>query len=181
MIRSICAGLVAALLMFPGGTQARSPGVPATSASGPAEAAAAVAYIAPVSGPLQVLRPFQAPASVYGPGHRGVDLAQPQGALVLAAAVGVVRFAESVAGRGVIVVVHPDGVSTEYEPVRAVVRAGAAVARGDPIGRLHGAHRGCPAACVHWGARRAGRYIDPLALVQPLGPVRLLPWVSGRG
>ncbi len=130
-------------------------------------------------GQLVVLRRFDPPSTVYGPGHLGADLALGAGELVLAAGAGTVRFAGPVAGRGVVVVAHPDGVSTEYEPVQPLVRAGAAVSAGAPIGRLTGAHRGCPAACLHWGAKRAGAYLDPLSLLRPLGPVRLLPWHPG--
>ncbi len=88
-----------------------------------------------------------------------------------------IRFAGQVAGRGVVVVAHPDGVSTEYEPLLVLVRVGARVGAGQPIGRLAGPHRGCPAAgCLHWGARRGEQYLDPLSLLRPLGVVRLLPW-----
>ena len=137
---------------------------------------APVAYSAPVS-PLVVLRGFSAPASAYGPGHRGVDLAAPAGTVIVSAGAGAVSFAGSVAGRGVVVISHADGIRTEYEPVRPTVSAGQLVTRGQPIGVLHGGHLGCPpGACVHWGARRGTVYLDPLLLLRPLGPVRLLPW-----
>ena len=75
----------------------------------------AVRYSAPV--PLRVVRAFEQPAGPYGPGHRGVDLAAAAGDAVRAAADGTVTFAGSVAGRGVVVVRHADGVRTEYEPL----------------------------------------------------------------
>ncbi|MEP6851225.1 MAG: M23 family metallopeptidase [bacterium] len=132
-------------------------------------------YRSPVD-QLRVLRPFQPPRTQYGPGHRGVDLALAAGGLVRAAATGVVSFAGPVAGRGVVVVLHPDGIRTEYEPVAAAVQRGAAVAAGQTIGTLRGLHAGCAGPCLHWGARRGEVYIDPLGLLRPLGPVRLLPW-----
>src|SRR5689334_2947117 len=136
---------------------------------------AAVTYLAPA--PLHVVRAFEAPATPFGPGHRGVDLATRTGAAVRAAAAGVVSFAGAVAGRGVVVVQHADGVSTEYEPVIPTVRRGATVRGGQLLGHVHGRHGGCaPGACLHWGARRDGVYFDPLLLLAPLGPVRLLPW-----
>ena len=151
-------------------TRTNAAPVPATPAS---------TYSAPLAGQLVVLRGFQPPPTPYAAGHRGVDLATSPGAEVLAAGDGRVRFAGSVAGRGVVVVVHPDGISTEYEPVRPLVAAGAAVARGQPIGRVLGAHGSCaPQRCLHWGARRAEAYFDPLSLLRPLGPVRLLPWAN---
>lgn len=137
--------------------------------------AAAVTYVAPV--PPRVVRPFEAPATPFGPGHRGVDLAARPGEAVHAAGTGVVSFAGSVAGRGVVVVQHSDGVSTEYEPVTAAVARGASVRTGQVIGHVHGRHGACaPSGCLHWGARRDGAYFDPLLLLAPLGPVRLLPW-----
>jgi murein DD-endopeptidase MepM/ murein hydrolase activator NlpD len=82
-----------------------------------------------------------------------------------------------VAGRGVVVIEHPDGVSTEYEPLLALVRTGQLVTAQQPIGRIAGTHEGCPAdSCLHWGARRGAVYFDPMSLLQPLGVVRLLPW-----
>lgn len=134
-------------------------------------------YTAPIAGPLQVLRPFEPPPTPYAAGHRGVDLAAPPGGLVLAAAAGRVTFAGPVAGRGVVVIAHADGIRTEYEPVAPLVAPGQTVARGQPIARLRGQHDNWPAGqCLHWGARRGDPYIDPMSLLRPLGPVRLLPW-----
>lgn len=138
---------------------------------------AAVGYRPPVAGTLHVLRDFDPPSTPFGPGHLGVDLALRQNAAVLAAAAGTVTFAGPVAGRGVVVVQHADGIRTEYEPVLPSVRRGAVVAAGTPVGTLHGTHRGCPSSdCLHWGARRGDAYLDPLSLLAPLAPVRLLPW-----
>ena len=141
-----------------------------------ADAPSDTAYAPPIAGPMRVLRPFQPPPTPYSAGHRGVDLGTPPGAEVLAAGAGLVTFAGTVAGRGVVVIAHPDGIRTEYEPVRAFVAAGQAVARGRPIGRVSGQHGAWPPGrCLHWGARRGDVYLDPLLLLRPLGPVRLLP------
>lgn len=141
--------------------------------------AAPVTYQPPVPLPLRVVRSFDPPATPYGPGHLGVDLAVPAGQPILAAGPGVVGFAGPVAGRGVVVVDHPDGIRTEYEPVTVLVRRGAAVVAGTPVGTLAGHHAGCAVRrCLHWGARRGEQYLDPLGLLAPLGPVRLLPWVA---
>lgn len=97
---------------------------------------------------------------------------------VLAAGDGVVVYAGPLADRGVVSIHHPDGLRTSYEPVRATVHPGQVVHRGDPIGALDNGHLGCPAsACLHWGLRRDGRYLDPLLLVR-VTHVRLLPWAS---
>lgn len=104
-----------------------------------------------------------------------MDLLSEVGATVLAAADGVVTFAGRVVDRGVIAVRHPGGLRTSYEPVDASVEAGAPVRAGEAIGVLVGGHRGCPvAACLHWGLRREGVYLDPLLALLPLR-VRLLP------
>lgn len=150
--------------------------VAGTAASTATKALQAVSYAAPLAGPIQVVRAFAPPASQYGPGHLGVDLRSGQQAPVLAAAAGKVRFAGPVAGREVVVLLHADGISTEYEPVRPLVRTGATVRRGQPIGAVTGIHRGCATGCLHWGARRGAAYLDPLGLLGRLGVVRLLPW-----
>jgi hypothetical protein len=140
----------------------------------------AVRYRAPVPGPIVVVRRFEAPPLPYAAGHRGVDLAAPPEQVVLTAARGRVSFAGPVAGRGVVVIAHADGIRTEYEPLRPLVSAGSLVAAGQPIGLLRGQHDRCPPArCLHWGARRGGVYLDPMLLLRPLGPVRLLPWPPG--
>jgi murein DD-endopeptidase MepM/ murein hydrolase activator NlpD len=138
--------------------------------------ATVVTYSAPVPAPFRVVRGFSPPATRYGAGHLGVDLAAAPGRAVAAAADGTVTFAGPVAGRGVVVVAHADGIRTEYEPVTPLVHAGQAVRRGAVLGRLSGHHPGCATSCLHWGARRGAVYLDPLSLLVALGPVRLLPW-----
>jgi murein DD-endopeptidase MepM/ murein hydrolase activator NlpD len=132
----------------------------------------------PVAGPAKVLTAFQPPATRYGPGHRGVDLALKTGSPVLAAGDGTVVFAGPLAGRGVISIDHPVGIRTTYDPVTALVRAGDRVFAGQVIGVLQAGHPSCaPAACVHWGARLTdGSYVDPMGLVSGVMAVRLLPW-----
>ncbi|MGN6609747.1 MAG: peptidoglycan DD-metalloendopeptidase family protein [Jatrophihabitans sp.] len=180
-MHGVVAGLVLLALVGAGADRAGAgPGAPTGPAAAPTAirtAPAEVRYRLPVAAP--VLKPFDPPATRYGAGHRGVDLAAAQGAAVIAAGAGTVVFAGPVAGRGVVVLAHPDGLRTEYEPVRPLVRVGAVVASGTRIGVVAGRHAACaPASCVHWGARRGDVYVDPLVLLTPLGPVRLLPWSS---
>jgi murein DD-endopeptidase MepM/ murein hydrolase activator NlpD len=132
------------------------------------------AWVWPLPPPPAITRPFQPPATAYGPGHRGVDLAGAVGVPVRAAGPGWVSVAGLLAGRGVVVVVH-GSLRTTYEPVLATVHVGSVVAGGDMLGRLQAGHPGCPAAaCLHWGLLRGPTYLDPLTLVGR-GPVRLLP------
>ena len=127
--------------------------------------------------PLAVVTPFRPPATRYGTGHRGVDLAAAPGVLVHAAGDGVVVFAGLLANRGVVSVEHASGLRTTYEPVTALVSAGVTVRRGEVIGRLERGHASCPAgACLHLGARMPDHvYLDPLALFR-VWTVRLKPW-----
>ena len=121
-----------------------------------------------------VVADFDPPASPYAAGHRGVDLAGRAGQRVVAAAAGRVTFAGSLAGRGVVVVDH-GATRTTYEPVRASVTVGDAVAAGDPLGVLQAGGSHCaPSVCLHWGLIEGDTYLDPLTLVGA-GPVRLLP------
>ncbi|MGK5171811.1 M23 family metallopeptidase [Geodermatophilus sp. CPCC 205761] len=145
---------------------------PAGAVAEPAAGVGAL-WVRPVDGP--VTRPFDQLPDPYAAGHRGVDVAGPPGAPVLAAGDGVVVFAGMVAGRPVVSVDHAGGLRTTYEPVEPAVGAGQVVARGSPIGTLAAGHEGCPvAACLHWGLRRGEVYLDPLALLEP-PEVRLLP------
>jgi len=137
--------------------------------------------LAPVTGvwPLQprpaVVAGFDPPASRYGAGHRGVDLAGGLGARVRTALAGRVSYAGRLAGRGVVVVDH-GSTRTTYEPVAATVHVGDRLRAGTVIGRLQlfGSH--CfPRSCLHWGLIEGrDHYLDPLTLVGA-APVRLLP------
>ncbi|SMD03053.1 M23 family metallopeptidase [Lentzea albidocapillata] len=126
----------------------------------------------PLPPPHPVMRAFEAPASPFGPGHRGVDLASPAGTPVLAAGDATVVFAGAVAARTLVSLQHRNGLRTTYEPIAPAVTAGRPVRRGEVIGHLQAGH--CPTPCLHWGARRGQAYLDPLRLVSS-GRVRLLP------
>ena len=91
---------------------------------------------------------------------------------MLAAADGVVAFAGSVAGRGVVTIDH-GGVRTTYEPVTAQVTAGQRLGAGDAIGVLAGGGH-CAGRCLHWGLRAGREYVDPLLLVRGRSAVALV-------
>lgn len=131
----------------------------------------------PVDPAPAVVRPFTPPPTPYSAGHRGVDLLAPVGTVVLAPADGVVAFAGRVAGRVVVAVQHDGGRRSAVEPVLPLVTRGARVARGDPVAVVAGGTGHCtPRACLHWGVRQDGRYVDPLSLVgASLAPAVLLP------
>ncbi|MFC9031939.1 murein hydrolase activator EnvC family protein [Streptomyces arboris] len=137
----------------------------------------------PLAGRPTVLRGWEPPATPYGPGHRGVDLAARPGDAVVAAATGRVSFAGRVAGRGVLVIELAGSgappLRTTYEPVRALVKKGDEVVAGQPVGVLEAGPFHCAGGCLHWGLRRGEAYLDPLTLLPRAllrrGPSRLLP------
>ncbi|MGA4508633.1 peptidoglycan DD-metalloendopeptidase family protein [Propionibacteriaceae bacterium G1746] len=161
--------LLAALLVLVG-VVAPSSQVPHASA---ADRIPGLVLQPPVPGAL--LRGFSAPLQRWGAGHRGVDLAARVGEPVRAGAAGVISFAGTVAGRGVVTIDHGNGISTTHEPVQATVSPGDRVAAGNLIGRIG---TGSHVDGLHWGLRRSGNYHDPmLQLVgrgQASGPIRLL-------
>jgi len=172
---ALAALVLAALILASNALPPAAPPRPPAPSPPPSPPTSAPRYAWPLAPPHPVLRPFQQPATPYGPGHRGVDLGGADGEPVLVAADGVVSFAGSVATRGVVAVTHAGGVRTTYEPVRPEVTAGQWVRRGEEVGRLMPGHEGCAAACLHWGARRGSEYLDPLRLLSTQR-VRLLPW-----
>ncbi|MBO3103208.1 murein hydrolase activator EnvC family protein [Cellulomonas fengjieae] len=146
---------------------------------GPAPSAGT--YRLPVAGTADVVRAFVPPPTPWAAGHRGVDLRSALGADVLSPVAGVVTYAGSVAGRGVVTVTDAQGRRSSLEPTVPAVRVGDLVAAGARLGAvsLDGSH--CePAACVHWGVRVGAEYVDPLALLPGAGPVVLLPLGDGR-
>ncbi|MGX1566028.1 peptidoglycan DD-metalloendopeptidase family protein [Streptomyces sp. NPDC055506] len=131
----------------------------------------------------QVLRGWEPPATAYGRGHRGVDLAAAPGTPVRAVAGGRVSFAGRVAGKGVVSVeltgTGDPPLRTTHEPVTATVEEGEEVEPGEVIGTVEAAGSHCTTTCVHWGLRRGETYLNPLSLLPPWllhrGPSRLLP------
>ncbi len=142
----------------------------------------AVARNWPVGVRPAVLRGWEPPATPYGPGHRGVDLAAAGGAPVWAVAAGRVSFAGPVAGRGVVSLelagTGDPPLRTTYAPVEAVVEEGDVVAAGEVLGSVQPAGSHCT-GCLHWGLLRGDVYLNPLSLLPPwlldAGPSRLLP------
>ncbi len=130
------------------------------------------AWIHPVEG--AVARPFVAPRSRYGPGHRGVDFAAAAGTPVRAANAGTVTFAGAVAGSLHVVVTHTGGLRTSSSFLASIaVRRGQHVARGDVLGLVGGGgedHTGV----LHFGLRVGQRYVDPMLLFSPPDLTRLI-------
>jgi hypothetical protein len=133
----------------------------------------------PVAGP--VITPYANGSDPYAGGqHRGIDVAAPVGASVVAAAGGVVTFAGVAGSSGLTVAVTTDdGFATSYLHLSSVaVRRGARVAAGAPIGRVGTTGRRSAAEPhLHFGVREAGSrfaYRDPLDFL-PVPPPAASP------
>jgi len=142
----------------------------------------------PVAGDAGAARPlvtrgWEPPPSPWAAGHRGVDIAALQGRPVRAVADGRVSFSGQVAGRGVLSIelsgTGEPPLRTTYEPVRPSVRKGEKVRAGETVATVADGALHCRGGCLHWGAKRGERYVDPLSLLPDRllggGPSRLLP------
>lgn len=146
----------------------------------------------------RVVRPFEKPAQRWSAGHRGVDLAMPENdRRIYAPAPGKVVFSGTVVNRKVLVLAHPDGRRSTFEPMDEALPVGTTVAAGEVIGTAaitaggtsERPYRRCTTACLYWGVRQGGargdgsgktaEYINPMSLLGSKEPSILLP-VPGR-
>jgi hypothetical protein len=133
----------------------------------PATATPISQWVRPVAG--GIVRPFDPPASRFGAGHLGVDLAAPAGTSVHAAGPGVVAFAGSVAGALHVVVAHAGNLRTSYSFLATIgVRRGERVASDDAVGTSGGVGMGHDGSVLHFGLRSGDTYIDPMLLLRPV-------------
>ncbi len=148
-------------------------GHPSSDGARPADPVVAGRWTWPVAAPDRIVRGFEAPATIWAAGHRGVDVAASAGARVVAPDDGVVVYAGLLAGRGVLSIDH-GGVVSSFEPVTPSVRAGDRVARGERIAVVAtgGSH---PPGVLHIGARVDGGYVSPLLFLGGVGQPVLLP------
>jgi hypothetical protein len=132
-----------------------------------ASAGASTPWTRPVAG--RVVRPFVAPKTRYGAGHRGADLAAAPGTPVLAAGAGRVVFAGPVAGTLHVVVDHGDGLKTSASFLATVaVRRGQTVPSGAMVGTAGGSGPEHAGGVVHVALRVHGEYVDPMPLFAPI-------------
>jgi murein DD-endopeptidase MepM/ murein hydrolase activator NlpD len=163
--------LVAAWLRLAGAAVAVLLAVTASVADPPRISGARWSW--PVGPPHALARPFVAPATAYGAGHRGIDIRAPAGSVVRAPADGVVHFAGFVVDRPVLSISHASGVLSSFEPVVASVATGDHVRRGQVVGVLLAGH--CASSCLHLGARVGGQYVNPLLFLGEVPRAVLLP------
>ena len=146
----------------------------------------------------RVIHPFEKPAQRWSAGHRGVDLAVPEhDRRVYAPAPGKVVFSGTVVNRKVLVIAHPDGRRSTFEPMDEALPVGTTVTAGEVIGTVAGAaggnserpYRRCSTPCLYWGVRQGGargdgsgkeaEYINPMSLLGSKKPSILLPVPGG--
>ena len=136
-------------------------------------AAAAGTWIWPVTGPI--IRGFDPPASPYGSGHRGIDIASSVGTTVLAPASARVSFAGKVAGHLFVTLDHGGGLESTYSWLASVVvKKGDLVSAGDVIATSGPGHPADPITHLHLGVKLHDAYVDPLLY---LGPVSLSSYI----
>jgi murein DD-endopeptidase MepM/ murein hydrolase activator NlpD len=138
-----------------------------------ASAASNPAWGWPVAQPRVIVRPFVAPESEYGPGHRGIDIASADGADIRSPSDGVVHFSGMVAGRPVLSIEHAGALISSFEPVVSELTAGTPVRRGDLVGTVAPGH--CDGVCLHFGVRLHGQYVSPLNYLGGVARSILLP------
>ena len=116
----------------------------------------------PVNGGT-ISSPFGAPRS-YGR-HKAVDIANPRGVLIYAAASGTITAMTRGTTYGrYIVIQHSDGYSTLYAHLQEYagsLRVGSKVVRGQVIGKVGNSGR-TTGPHLHWEVRRYGEAVNPL-------------------
>lgn len=125
-------------------------------------------------GASDLIRPFQAPITRYGTGHRGIDLQATVGQPIFSLAAGTVLFSGLVARTPTLVLDHGGGLRSTYQPITTTLKVGDLVKTGEVLGVVgvgsHCLHR----VCLHFGVKNASGYLDPLKLLRRTSPV-LLP------
>src|SRR3954466_4264279 len=128
------------------------------------------AWVWPVAG--DVITPYRNGTDPYATGqHRGIDIAAPVGAPVVAAAGGAARLAGTAGSSGLTISIRAgDGYDTSYLHLSSLtVRAGTHVSAGDSIGAVGTTGvRSASEPPLHFGVRDAGSrhdYHDPLAFL----------------
>lgn len=164
-LRGLAGGLAAALV---------SAAAVSASSSTTSQPDPGAIWVWPVPG-REIVREFEPPEERWSRGHRGVDLAAPEGTAVVAVDAGVVSHSGVINGVGTITVRHNPSLRSTYQPVEQRLPVGAAVAQGEQIGVVTGASHCPPRQCLHLGAiENRDTYLDPLLFLQP-GEVSLLP------
>lgn len=118
------------------------------------------------------------PVLKYARAHNGVDYGAPSGAPIVTVSSGVVTFAGWTSGGGRTVrVKHASGYESEYMHMSAIaagIRPGARVGQGEIVGNV-GMTGTATGPHLHYGLRKNGAYVNPVAEHQKLPPGEPVP------
>ncbi|MDO8421925.1 MAG: M23 family metallopeptidase [Parvibaculum sp.] len=109
--------------------------------------------------------------------HFGVDVAAPEGALVVAPADGIVRLAEPdmFYEGGLVFLDHGQGVFSQFLHMSHIdVKVGDRLHQGDPIGRV-GKKGRATGPHLHWGMLWCGTRVDPSLKIPGIGAEGAVP------
>ena len=112
--------------------------------------------------------PRPQPTAGASTNHKGIDLAAPYGAAILASAAGKVTTATySKSAGNYIVIAHGNGMSTVYMHCSALlVSVGQVVNQGDVIAKV-GSTGYSTGNHLHFGVIKNGSYVNPMGYVSP--------------
>jgi murein DD-endopeptidase MepM/ murein hydrolase activator NlpD len=131
-------------------------------------------WLWPIASPHPITQGYEAPATRYSAGHRGIDITAQPGSAVFAPADGIVHFAGVVVDRPVLTLEIAGDLLATGEPVESSLAVGTAVHAGDAIGIVaSGGH--CSGTCLHFGVRLNGEYVSPMLYLGGVDRAVLLP------
>lgn len=123
---------------------------------------------------------------VYRP-HYGVDLGAPYGTPVRATSGGIVTFAKSAGGAGLMVTLrHPQSFESSYLHLSKIapgIKVGSRVSQGDILGNV-GNSGHSTGAHLDYRIKKNGKYLDPMSLknqqAEPIPQYRLAEFLKQR-
>ena len=112
--------------------------------------------------------PRQQPTAGASTDHKGIDLAAPYGAAILASAAGTVTTSTYSSSAGnYIVIAHGNGMSTVYMHCSSLlVSVGQTVQQGQTIAKV-GSTGYSTGNHLHFGVIKNGTYVNPLNYISP--------------
>ncbi len=135
-------------------------------------------WVNPFSDPAREWDDFYlAPESEYGPGHRGVDLAQDPGSKIRAPLTGSISFVGLVVDRQVVSIRSTNGYLVSFEPACTKHKVGDSVLAGEEFAwhcSPKGSYQYHCENCVHFSIRSNYGYLSPDFFLGDIKPSVLL-------
>lgn len=117
--------------------------------------------------------PYRAPASPYGPGHRGIDILVAEGTAIVSPASGTLAVAQWVVDRDVVTLRVDSDWLISFDGATGDVPVGSAVSGGQTLAHVAPTPH---CSCVHVGVRFRGDYVNPMLIWGEVPRAVLLPW-----